>query len=422
MARLKGLVVTTGTTENRTDGGVTIESTTYTPLTLDTVHTGSCVFTQFKNNGTDALEIGYWDWSNGKKGAYIQNERGTSKHTLILLDGGGLTFDDNTVYHAGNCNKSNVDWYCSRIRAYTNVFLAPSQEGIYIDSVGICWHNASDAWTKNLIKFNSSGYTYVEGRLYAESYSFFKDVAFFGTGVNGIYIQNLIVAIHNSNHEYVATAIEFNTSGDTQYKHQLYLTGANASSSTSNTTQIVFGTTSNNHVCLTSNSDLFIVNPTTSGTTGQACIGVNGKNTWFTSSGNFGIGTSSPSAKLHVVGNVYATAAFESSDERLKDFGDDIEVDFDKLAALRKKYFRWKDKPEKQELGVSAQEIREIYPEIVAEDKEGYLHVDYARLSVVALAAIDKQEDVIRRQQEEIDSLKVQMKAVMEKLGISNEN
>lgn len=61
----------------------------------------------------------------------------------------------------------------------------------------------------------------------------------------------------------------------------LYLTGANASSSVANTSQIVFGTSSNNHVVLTSNTNAIIINPTTSSASGQTVIGCNGVGTQF---------------------------------------------------------------------------------------------------------------------------------------------
>lgn len=87
---------------------------------------------------------------------------------------------------------------------------------------------------------------------------------------------------------------------------------------------------------------------------------------------------------------VTASAFYISSDERLKTFGDDIKVDFDELAKLRKSHFVFNNNPTKQEIGVSAQEVQKIYPEIVNETEEGTLSVDYSKLAVVALAAIDK--------------------------------
>ena len=89
---------------------------------------------------------------------------------------------------------------------------------------------------------------------------------------------------------------------------------------------------------------------------------------------------------------LYATGGFyESSDERLKDFSNKIDVDLDKISKIKKHRFTWKDSEDKKEqIGVSAQEIRELYPEIVSENEEGYLHVSYDKLAVVALAAIDE--------------------------------
>lgn len=79
-----------------------------------------------------------------------------------------------------------------------------------------------------------------------------------------------------------------------------------------------------------------------------------------------------------------------SSDERLKNFKDDVEVDFDKLKQIPKKYFTWKDGDQtKLEMGTSAQEVEKLYPNIVQEI-DGYKSIEYAKLSIVALAAIDK--------------------------------
>ena len=57
------------------------------------------------------------------------------------------------------------------------------------------------------------------------------------------------------------------------------------------------------------------------------------------------------------------------------------------------------------QIGVSAQEIKEIYPEIVSENTDGYLSVAYDKLSVVALAAVDKLDDEIDELKERIQKL-----------------
>ena len=90
-------------------------------------------------------------------------------------------------------------------------------------------------------------------------------------------------------------------------------------------------------------------------------------------------------------GKMMSAAFYEDSDARLKTFKSNIEIDFEKLAELPKKYFIWNnDSENKLNIGTSAQSIKELYPELVSETEDGYLMVDYSKLSVVALAAIDK--------------------------------
>lgn len=98
---------------------------------------------------------------------------------------------------------------------------------------------------------------------------------------------------------------------------------------------------------------------------------------------------------------------YEASDERLKNFGDDIEVDLDKLAKLSKKYFTWKnDESNTQQIGVSAQEVQTIYPELVdVIDEEGHLSVSYDKLSVVALKGIDVLNDKVKSLEERLYKL-----------------
>ena len=88
---------------------------------------------------------------------------------------------------------------------------------------------------------------------------------------------------------------------------------------------------------------------------------------------------------------VNATNGFyETSDAKFKTFGSDVKVDFDELLNIPKKYFVWNDdKYNRLNIGTSAQEVMKYYPELVSEDSEGKLTVDYAKLSIIALVAID---------------------------------
>lgn len=95
-------------------------------------------------------------------------------------------------------------------------------------------------------------------------------------------------------------------------------------------------------------------------------------------------------------GNMYALDFVTTSDNRLKDFISDIYVDFESIKQIPKKYYYWKDKSmgEDLQLGTSAQELAKIYPECVHYDETNDRYsVNYQKLSIVALAAIDKLHD-----------------------------
>lgn len=97
---------------------------------------------------------------------------------------------------------------------------------------------------------------------------------------------------------------------------------------------------------------------------------------------------------------------FQTSDERFKNFDGDVKVDFEKLDEIPTKYFYWKTMPNaSRTIGTSAQALQKIYPELVGGDDEK-LSVDYARLSIVALAAIKELNKKIEEMQKEIDELK----------------
>lgn len=99
-------------------------------------------------------------------------------------------------------------------------------------------------------------------------------------------------------------------------------------------------------------------------------------------------------------GNIYTQSGvymssnqlYATSDERLKDYKGDIDVRFDQIKMIPKKYFTWKQGEDGNVcIGTSAQELLKVYPELVFYDEENDEYgVDYSKLSIVALAAIDK--------------------------------
>ena len=108
---------------------------------------------------------------------------------------------------------------------------------------------------------------------------------------------------------------------------------------------------------------------------------------------------------------IYAQSFYETSDASKKNVIADVVINFDRLKEIPKKYFTFKDDDSNNiQIGTLAQDLQKVYPELVTED-DGIMHVAYDKLSIIALAAIDKQE-------EEISELRRKIKIIMEKLGI----
>ncbi len=113
-----------------------------------------------------------------------------------------------------------------------------------------------------------------------------------------------------------------------------------------------------------------------------------GTSTYLTQTGdNVGIGTTNPSEKLEVNGNVKATAFYYSSDRRLKK---DIKTiqGLDLIKKLRGVEFSWKDSNEKS-AGLIAQEVEKVAPYLVKTDKNtGLKSVLYANLVAPLIEAV----------------------------------
>lgn len=111
------------------------------------------------------------------------------------------------------------------------------------------------------------------------------------------------------------------------------------------------------------------------------------------SSGKIGIGGTPTAEVLEVTGNVKATAFISTSDRRLKT---DIETigGLDKVKQLRGVRFNWKSNG-KPEIGLIAQEVEEVFPDLVVTDPTtGYKAVKYS--SLVA-PLIESTKDLARR-------------------------
>ena len=119
-------------------------------------------------------------------------------------------------------------------------------------------------------------------------------------------------------------------------------------------------------------------------------------NSFLALTGNVGIGTTSPTEKLHVIGNALANAHTTPSSRRWKTNIKTIEGALDKVQSLRGVTYDWKADG-KHDIGLIAEEVGKVIPEVVAYEENGVdaKSVDYPRLVAVLIEAVKEQQDVI---------------------------
>lgn len=104
---------------------------------------------------------------------------------------------------------------------------------------------------------------------------------------------------------------------------------------------------------------------------------------------------------ITATGNITALGFYQSSDERLKTFTEEYDINLDNLKNIKTGKFYW-NSDEKQVIngGVSAQTVEQYFPELVMENEDGMKSVNYDGLAVVAIAAIKKLTDRIEQLEE----------------------
>ena len=149
---------------------------------------------------------------------------------------------------------------------------------------------------------------------------------------------------------------------------------------------------------------------------GNGLIGYSGS---YGTMGNLYFNWSSNSVNVRVDKSayLYVRGVNVSSDMRLKDKVSDVEGALDKINDLDIFYYKWKNIPDETHIGVSAQQVQTIFPELVKEndtndvspETENYLTVDYQCLNVAGLQAIKELYQLVKQQQTKIDALETRL-------------
>ena len=99
-----------------------------------------------------------------------------------------------------------------------------------------------------------------------------------------------------------------------------------------------------------------------------------------------------------------------------KNFLDVSEI-LPKLKKLKLYTYAYKNQASnKRSMGVKAQEVQQLFPELIAEGEDGYLGMNYAGLSVVAVQAIKEQQEQIKKLKLDNEGLKNLLHNVLTRL------
>lgn len=102
-------------------------------------------------------------------------------------------------------------------------------------------------------------------------------------------------------------------------------------------------------------------------------------------------------SNANVTGSIVAGGTVSASDERLKENFNPLIDALGKVLQIETVEFDWIDKSrgDKTQIGVKAQNIAKLYPELVVSNEEGYLFVNYQGLVAPVIKAIQEQQKQI---------------------------
>jgi trimeric autotransporter adhesin len=118
-----------------------------------------------------------------------------------------------------------------------------------------------------------------------------------------------------------------------------------------------------------------------------------------------------------IYGGFRSIASYSSSDRRWKKNIEPLKSSLEKISNLQGVRYEWKtDKypdvgmTEGDQIGLVAQDVESVIPELVSEDRDGYKAVSYNKLTAVLVEAVKELKTQSERQQTEIERLRALIK------------
>ena len=141
---------------------------------------------------------------------------------------------------------------------------------------------------------------------------------------------------------------------------------------------------------------------------------------YITNTGNVGIGVSNPTVKLQVAGAIMSSAGVLPSDARYKKNILPIHNALKTVMALSgyKYLLKTEEFPEmnfdsRTQIGLIAQDVEKVLPQLVYNLSNGYKAVDYVKIIPLLIEGMKEQQQQIEKQQQQIGELKKLVQALM---------
>lgn len=144
--------------------------------------------------------------------------------------------------------------------------------------------------------------------------------------------------------------------------------------------------------------------------TGGVKAMIRGNGDSYFNGGDVGIGTTSPNYTLDVRGTIGNNTTLYHSDRRWKQDIQNLKGSLDRVINLQGVQYKWKrddypemNFPDGNQIGLIAQDVEKVIPEVVSESEDGYKSIDYARLVSVLIESIKEQQEQIETLSKKID-------------------
>ena len=145
----------------------------------------------------------------------------------------------------------------------------------------------------------------------------------------------------------------------------------------------------------------------------------------LTDSGRMGINVQNPTVAVDIVGDILLTGMYSSSDLRYKTTITTLSAPMSMIQRLRPIRHHWnqKDFPSKAfdskpTVGFIAQEFETVLPELVSTDQWGYKSINYMKLNVVLLAAMQETQHQLHDQSKRLTAVE----AILKTMGHTTQN